>query len=302
MKSTLVKIFLVLNLILCAGVLAFSFVTFRDRELVKARNAILRENLGALASNIRHGEEVAGEDPELRAAGQLRLQAAESVNELPDLQAALTGLKNVAAARLDQLSGDYGELQEVTDELVVARDELAKTTRELNETRESVSSLESSIADARERIQQAQGEDTRLQREISTLTQTKENLESRAEEKEARESQLTNLLEIRTGERDRIEDLLAAARRPLDRDGSVEDWVERTGRILAVEPEWNYVVIDKGEVDVLPLFIEAFVHRGDDFIAKIRVMQVEQKVALAEVIEGTLAEGAQLETGDTIFF
>ena len=74
------------------------------------------------------------------------------------------------------------------------------------------------------------------------------------------------------------------------------------GRVLAIDPQWNFAVINRGEVDVLPMFSEAFVHRGDTYVGKLRVRQVERGVAVAEILPETFVEGMTVQVGDTLFF
>ncbi|MGA0369976.1 MAG: hypothetical protein ACO3N7_11070 [Kiritimatiellia bacterium] len=52
MKLNLVKTFLVLNLLLCAAVLGFSFKMFQDREVIKARTVIHRQKITEIAQNL----------------------------------------------------------------------------------------------------------------------------------------------------------------------------------------------------------------------------------------------------------
>lgn len=302
MKSTLVKIFLILNLVFCAGVLAFSFLTFKDRELVKARNVIHRNNLDRIAGNLNWGAEVAGEDESLRQSGPFQLAPPDSMEELVSFNSTLENLSSVADARLAQLSEEHTEQVEASAELEETRENLAAKEAELEETRGKVANLENALTESREALASAKESIPALEREIRTLESRVEDLDQQIAAREETEADIIKRLEIRTGERDRIETLLAAARRPVERDGSVSDWHQKTATVLAAEPEWNYVVINKGEVDVLPLFVEAFVHRGDEFIGKIRVMQVERTVALAEVLTDTLVQGAQVQAGDTLFF
>lgn len=302
MKSTLVKIFLILNLVFCAGVVAFSFQTFKDRQLVEARNVMHRTNLDRIAGNLNWGAEVEGEDEALRQSGPFQLVRPDSMEDLDTLTTTLSRLSTVAEARMGQLSENHTELSAIRTELEESRETLEQKTAELADTRSTVANLENQLAETRADVQNSTQQAATLARDIRTLETRIEDLDRQIAGLETREREITRQLEIRTGERDRIETLLSAARRPVERDGSVSDWHQKTATVLASEPEWNYVVIDKGEVDVLPMFVEAFVHRGDEFIGKIRVMQVERTIALAEVLVDTLVDNARIQPGDTLFF
>jgi prefoldin subunit 5 len=302
MKSTLLKLFLILNLLFCAGVVVFSIQIFRDREIVRARSVLHKNNLDRIAGNLNWGSPVEGEDEQQRQPSRFELVTPESMEDVQSITTTLKNLAAVAESRLSQLSKDHTRLLATREELKDTEERLAQKISELVETRRQVADLEASLTETRGSLEDVNRQVAVLRGEIQTLEVQIEDLDRQIASREETESKLTRQLEIRTGERDRIETLLAAARRPVNRDGSVTDWHEKTGQVLAAELDWNYVVIDKGEVDVLPLFLEAFVHRGDDFIGKIRITQVERTVALAEVLVDTLVQGKTIEAGDTIFF
>ncbi|MGA0370069.1 MAG: hypothetical protein ACO3N7_11555, partial [Kiritimatiellia bacterium] len=215
---------------------------------------------------------------------------------------AMEELSDLAETRLSQLSTQFEELTQVQSELETTRTTLAQKVSEVSDVRSRIASAESSLAEGKQTIRNLETEIATLERESKALQQQLENLDRQITDQQTLISNVTSELKLRTGERDRVRELLAACRNPKDSEGGVSQWHEKTAQILAVEPEWNYVVINRGEVDVLPMYLEAFVHRGDDFLGKIRVMQVDRTVALAEILTDTLAPGAQIQAGDTIFF
>jgi hypothetical protein len=303
MKSTLVKIFLVLNLILCAVVLGFSFKTFSDRELVKARTVIHRESIQKIAENLDWGDDVSGEEATDRKAGAFVLPKPQKLNDITTFAAILEELSELAEKRVAQLGRDYSELIETQSELEVVQTELDGKIADLASTRSRVASMESTISDGKKSIRDFETESASLERENNAIQQQLDGVEKQLTNQQTLVSQVSTELALRTGERDRIEELLEACRRPVvDNGGTDAEWHQKTALILAVEPEWNYVVINRGEVDVLPMFLEAFVHRDDQFIGKIRVMQVENTVSLAEIVPESLTPGMSIEAGDTIFF
>lgn len=303
MKSTLVKIFLVLNLILCAVVLGFSFKTFSDREIVKARTVIHRESIQKIAENLDWGEEVSGEDATEQKTGEFTLPDPQHLDDITSFSAKLEELSELATQRVALLSGQYDELIQTQSDLEVVQTELDGEIADLASTRSQVATLESSVSDGKKTIRDTETESASLERESNALQQQLDGIDKQMTDQQTLISQVSTELDLRTGERNRMEELLEACRSPVVDDGGTDkEWHQKTARILAVEPEWNYVVINRGEVDVLPMFLEAFVHRDDQFIGKIRVMQVENTVSLAEVVPESLTPGMSIEAGDTIFF
>lgn len=302
MKSTLIKFFLVLNLVLCAVVLVFGIITFKDREVVKARTLIHRQQLQEIAGNLDWGKQVAWEQEQERKAGTFQLSEPDDMEELPALTSQLEELSSFAEQRVSQLSKKFEELTQSQADLEETSTKLTAKETELADTRTQMSTMENTLANSKQSLSDNQNQVTTLTSENASLQQQVDGLDTQITAQQTQLSQKQTELTLRTGERDRIQELLAACKRPADVTGGPTEWHQKTAQILAVEPEWNYVVINRGEVDVLPMYLEAFVHRGDKFVGKVRVMQVDHTVALAEIMRDTLTTGMTIEAGDTIFF
>ncbi|MDF3130685.1 hypothetical protein P0Y35_15860 [Kiritimatiellaeota bacterium B1221] len=299
--KTMVKIFLVLNLLLCLGVLAFGIKTFRDREIVKARTVIHRQHLQEIASRLEWGQK---HDWEQEAkAGTFQLPDPANMEEFGAFTSQLKELTNLAELRVSQLNEQYTSLTEAQEVLEEAKATLATRETELSGARSRVAKLETDLTNSTQSLQDTNSKIATLTTENDSLQATIADLDKEITDQQTLISSVKSELELRTVERDKARELLAACLRPANTTNDVEGpWPGKTATILAVEPEWNYVVIDKGEVDVLPMFMEAFIHRGDQFVGKIRVMKVENTVALAEILPETLTPGLTVEAGDTIFF
>lgn len=302
MKSTLVKTFLVLNLLLCAAVLGVSYKTFLDREVVKASTVIHRENLQKIAKNLGWGEQVAWESAGESKSQPFQLPNPAGIEDMETFISQLEELSGLATQRVEQLAAQYSELTATQAELESTSATLADRVADLAATRSRVAGLENNLSNTNNQLRETNNQITTLDRENATLQQQVDSLDRQITNQQTLISRVEANLKRRTGERDRIRELLAACRRPRITPGGPSPWHQQTAKILAVEPQWNYVVINKGEVDTLPMYLEAFVHRGDQFLGKIRVMQVDRTVALAEILPDTLTEGMTLEAGDTIFF
>lgn len=302
MKSTLVKTFLVLNLLLCAAVLGVSIKTFMDREVVKASTVIHRENIEKIAKNLAWGEQVAWETSGERKAESFQLPNPANMEEMGGFITQLEELSKLADQRVAQLSAQFTELTATQAELETTKATLADRVSDLASTRSRVTNLENDLSNTNSQVRETNASVASLERENSSLQQQVESLDTQITNQQTLISRVEADLKRRTGERDRIRELLTACRRPKVTPGGPNPWHQQTAQILAVETEWNYVVINKGEVDTLPMYLEAFVHRGDQFVGKVRVMQVDRTVSLAEVLTETLTEGMTFEAGDTIFF
>jgi hypothetical protein len=300
-SSALVKAFLVFNLILCCVITGFGVKLFQDREMIKARTLLLQEASRDLADTLNFGQQQAWED-EAAGEGTLRITAPESSDGLDGYIAQLNSLESVAQTRVEQLSEVYETLLTRREELAVSREELRQRTAERDQTRADVAALETELTESQSTLADARAEVSSVRRTNQSLTRQVDDLDRQIANLDNQISSTRDQLALRTGERDRVQKLLDACLRPRDEEDPDLAWKGQTASILAVEPEWNFVVLNKGEVDILPMFLDAEIKRGDQRIGKVRVMQVENKVAIAEIITEELAPDTFPQAGDTLIF
>jgi hypothetical protein len=73
-----------------------------------------------------------------------------------------------------------------------------------------------------------------------------------------------------------------------------------TARVSQYFPEWDFVILNKGNSGGVFANADLDVKRGKDVIARIKVKNVEQYGSIAELIPGSLAAGQAIRTGDTV--
>lgn len=74
------------------------------------------------------------------------------------------------------------------------------------------------------------------------------------------------------------------------------------GRILAVNPGWNFVVLSVGDKQGVVVNAPLLVVRGNEPIARLRITSVEPSTSIADVIPGSVRRGASVQAGDTVIF
>ena len=75
-----------------------------------------------------------------------------------------------------------------------------------------------------------------------------------------------------------------------------------TGRILAVNGGWNFVVLSIGDKQGAVVGATMLVLRGGEPIAKARVSSVEAATSIADILPGSVRRGVTVQPGDTIVF
>lgn len=75
-----------------------------------------------------------------------------------------------------------------------------------------------------------------------------------------------------------------------------------SGRVLAYNPGWNFVVLNIGDKQGLKSNTPMLVVRGGQQIARVRVSSVEPSQAIADVIPGSLLRGETVQPGDSVVY
>jgi len=74
------------------------------------------------------------------------------------------------------------------------------------------------------------------------------------------------------------------------------------GRILAVNPGWNFVVLSVGDKQGVIVNAPLLVVRNNEPIARLRITSVEPSTSIADVIPGTVRRGVSVQPGDSVIF
>jgi hypothetical protein len=75
-----------------------------------------------------------------------------------------------------------------------------------------------------------------------------------------------------------------------------------SGKIVAYNPGWNFVVLNIGDKAGLKAGVSMVVLRGGNMVGKVKVTSVEASTAIADVLPGTIARGESVQPGDAVVF
>ena len=73
-----------------------------------------------------------------------------------------------------------------------------------------------------------------------------------------------------------------------------------SGRILAVNPTWNFVILDLGKNDQVVEGLTMVIYRGEKMIGRIKTVTVDAQTSVADVLPGTPATA--IEVGDQVVY
>ena len=76
--------------------------------------------------------------------------------------------------------------------------------------------------------------------------------------------------------------------------------ISLSGRVLAVNPTWNFVILDLGKNDQVVEGLPMVIYRGEKMIGKIKTVTVDAQTSVADVLPGTPATA--IEVGDQVVY
>lgn len=296
------KSIVVVNLLLSAAVIWFGFVSFSSRQVLKAEALELEQTVAELSQNLQWGAEVAWEEPDQRRSSAYMFSQPATAQGLPALENELNTLSRFASQRQSQLSQRNTELNQTQSTLADTQDTLSTRIRELTAAKNQAQNLSNELERTNRELAQAMNEVKKLQ---ETKTSQTNNITSKTDSLTELNNELASLeidLETRIQQRDNIQAdydrcRIGAAGQEQQK-GRVRG---KKGLVLAVNEDWQYAVIDKGDTEIMPEY-EALVHRGKEFVGKLQIVRVEDELAIAQIVPGSVTTGQSIKPGDTLFF
>jgi hypothetical protein len=235
---------------------------------------IARGNIDKLQSTLKQKQ-----DSLTRAEGSLRTaQSAQKAAEEKQKTAedAIEGVRKDVAAKQSELDATNAKISQATAEIA----EKDKRIAELEKAKGSPGP-DNVPPPSSEELTRLQAQVASLERDKAELVQVQETL--RAQTKEA-------------------EDRLAGTKRQVDEYKQGYQRQGLSGRILAVNPGWNFVVLSIGDRQGAKVGSTMLVMRGSDAIAKARITAVEPSSSIADVLPGSVRKGVTVQPGDTVIY
>lgn len=201
-----------------------------------------------------------------------------------------------------------------------------KTSEELTQVREELSSAQSDLSESQAKAAKLTTEVTSTKNELEEKTKSLAEVETKLQQTSQELSQTTDLLggrdlsavlaenksiqeklQVIESEKKLIEDTLMQKQETIDefeqlkrRREAQTAPLELSGKVLAINKAWNFVVLDVGEENQLVEGIDLTVYRGDNLIGKIRTVSVDQDTAIADILPEW--SQAEIQVGDQVLF
>ncbi len=275
--AKLLKPMVIVLLVLSIASLVLGIMLFNEREIMKGRTQRLENAVAEFAQSLHY------EDLDRQAL--MDYDRMETVLNRVNVHAALT----------------WQELQDTIQDLANTRLDLEQTREELRVTQDQLDAAEQRIARLEDDLEERTAELARANQEITQLERDKSRLEGRVDEMEMQIAQMEEeQLEMEETIADQRADIEELEAQLFPDDDVIGTPPGLTGRILVVNPDWNFVVLNVGREDGLSLNTEMLVHREDALVGRVRVSSVEDRLSVAEIISDW--EQLPLEEGDHVLF
>jgi len=280
MAKALKPIVIVL-LLLCIGSLVLGIQLFSKREVLKGRVQKNEQTLQAIAKNIRFD------------SFNVAALNAEDEDGLTRMQGALNQLAAAAQVQYDDLQNTKQDLETTRQDLSMTKDELARTQSDLDRAMAQIDSLNQTIT---EKNNQISLQETR----IDGLEQEKVAFQIQIDELNNQIVQVEDELRDSQDKVLTLEQTVSQLERELGFDKNPTLPKGLTGRILFVNKDWNFVVIDLGSDDGLVPNAEMLIHRKEELLGKITISGISRTMAIAE-LQPDWAQG-KVKEGDLVVF
>jgi DNA repair exonuclease SbcCD ATPase subunit len=218
-------------------------------------------------------------------------EVAATKKSLEDTNAKLADSQKSVAEWTSKIETSQAEVAKLKAEVEskISDLELAKTQQNTINTENEM--LKGQVADLK-----TEGE--KLNQEITTLKEEPvraelEDRQKRVKELEEVEAQLNiQIASIQTKAND-LESQLVEKKR-------IQKANDLSGRILAVNEAWNFVVLNVGDKSGIASNTELLVKRGNTRIGRVRITSVEPASSIADIIPGSLVNGLSIQPGDYV--
>jgi myosin heavy subunit len=258
------KILIIVSIVLAAASAGVGFVNRSHLLKTKDELAVSRQETVTVKGNL---------DSEVK-------KLADANNAIGEMTVVKQGLDSDLAKQKSELSAKTTQLTETQSKLTKAEGELATANTDILTKGEKITQLESQLAAA------------------ATAAQAPAS----SDEDKARITELETLNTKLDEDNKNLEGKLAALQKAAREKETKQGLARVTGRVLAVNQAWNFVVLSLGNKSGIESNMEFLVKRGTTLIGKVRTTTVEPTTSIADIIPASLARGLSIQPGDDIVY
>ena len=230
------------------------------------------------------------------------------------LQTTLKDTKQSLTTTQSSLSLAKSDLKKSQDELTAATAKMEEQTKEITTQKGQMDDLTKKIADAAKDMEAKVAEYTELKGKYDAMVKGPKDptaigedpviaaLKKEVEDAKRSANESQALVESLTAKKQEIENQLSPLKEyKRIHEGNIAKQ-GLTGRVLAVNGGYNFVVLSVGDKQGSVMGATLLVLRSGEPIAKARVTSVEASNSIADILPNSVRKGVTVQPGDTVVF
>ena len=229
------------------------------------------------------------------------------------LQTTLKDSKQALTTAQSTLSIAKSDLKKSQEELTAAVAKADEATKEVATQKGQMDDLTKKATDAAKDVETKTAEIEEIKKKLASMVPTKENPNADKDPVlEALKAELAKA-QAEVAESKALIDSVSVQKKELqDKMASLEQYKKTreaglqrqgiTGRVLAVNGGWNFLVLSVGDKQGAVMNGTMIVLRGGEPIAKARITSVEASQSIADILPGSVRKGVTVQPGDTVVF
>ncbi|MBN1673273.1 MAG: hypothetical protein JXR37_19665 [Kiritimatiellae bacterium] len=261
------RVFIILGFLLSIGALVLGIMLFNQREILKGRTQKLENCLLEVAKTI----ETEREGDAMVSINKDKLMTYD------DMQGQLDILVAKAVNQRESLEQTRNDLDQTNEVLRITSIELKETKQQLADARAEITRLNGEIATLNSKIDEQR-------RKIAELEQEKSELKNEIEELNTKITKLEEEIEMH---KDEIQSLKNDIARLTKEEVITLVGVKRgvKGKVLIVNPDWNFVVFAIEADDIIDKGHNAafLVQRGEQLVGRVKITAIKKNWAVADI-------------------
>lgn len=180
------------------------------------------------------------------------------------------------------------QLSTAQSDLAKLKDETSASTKNLADKDAEIDRLNKAVAAAASGQKIAPGGENDLPAQLQTLTTQRDELKT-----------------VNDSLQNRVKGMETQVAELQRRENSRQAGIARpglAGRVLAVDRNWNFVVLSLGDRNGVNNNTTMVVRRGDSLVGRVRITSVEPSQSIADIVPNSVPPGVSVEAGDTVIF
>lgn len=229
------------------------------------------------------------------------------------LQSSLASTKSELGTKTSELTKTKTDLNKANEDLTTANKTVETQKGEIGRITGELTTMKTDLEKINQAVSTKDQEIAQLKEQIAKMTQPEPGKEPITPEQVAELRNNLNKKEAEVAELRALQDSLnARVQETESRLQTAQTEVKRyqlgiakqsiSGRILAVNQGWNFVVLDFGDRQGAAKDAPLLVLRDGTPIARLRITSVEPSTSIADVIPGSLSRGTTVQPGDRVVF